>query len=64
MAYPDETRAFARINPAYSGLSVAMDTLKALTDYLSARDKEALRALLPHIEGVGIVLSKRYGGAA
>jgi hypothetical protein len=63
-AYAKFSRAFARINPAYSGLSVAMDTLKTLTDYLSARDKEALRALLPHIEGVGIVLSKRYGSAA
>jgi hypothetical protein len=63
-AYAKFSRAFARINPAYSGLSVAMDTLKTLTDYLSARDKEALRALLPHIEGVGVVLSNRYGRAA
>jgi hypothetical protein len=59
-AYAKFSRAFSRINPAYGGLSVAMDTLKSLTDYLAARDKEALRALLPHIEGIGLLLSKRY----
>jgi hypothetical protein len=60
-AYSKFGRAFARINPAYSGLSVAMDTLKTLADHIAARDKEALKALVPHLEAVGVTLSKRYG---
>jgi transposase-like protein len=60
-AYAKFSRAFARINPAYSGLAVAMDTLKVLAEYLREHDKPALAALLPHLDGVGAILGKRYG---
>jgi hypothetical protein len=59
-AYAKFSRAFARINPAYSSLAVAMDTLKALTDYLRDHDKPALGALLPHLDGIGALLSQRH----
>ena len=62
-AYAKFSRAFSRINPAYGGLSVAMDTLKTLTDYLATHDKAALEKLLPHIDGIGVTLSKRYASA-
>lgn len=54
-------KAFARINPAFSGLSVSLDTLKTIADYLRAHDPAALRALQPHLEDVGAILGKRYG---
>ncbi|MDR1349800.1 MAG: DUF1804 family protein [Zoogloeaceae bacterium] len=60
-AYAKFSKAFTRVNPAYSGLSVALDTLKTLADYLSAHDKAALKALQPHLEEVGAILGKRYG---
>jgi len=60
-AYAKFSRAFARVNPSYSGLSVALDTLKILADYLAANDKTALKALFPHLEEVGAILGKRYG---
>lgn len=60
-AYAKFSRAFARINPAYSGLSVALDTLKTIVSHLSANDKDALRALHPHLDDIGAVISRRYG---
>ncbi len=61
-AYSKFSKAFARINPKYSGLSVALDTLKTFTDHLRLKDPAALRVLQPHIEDVGAILGKRYGG--
>lgn len=60
-AYAKFSKAFARINPSFSGLSVALDTLKTIADYLKANDPAALRALQPHIEGIGAILGKRHG---
>ena len=60
-AYAKFSRAFARVNPAYSGLAVAMDTLKLLAEYLREHDSKALATLLPHLDGVGALLGKRYG---
>lgn len=60
-AYAKFSKAFGRINPSYSGLSVALDTLKTMTDYLKANDPQALRALQPNIDGIGAILGKRYG---
>lgn len=59
-AYAKFSKSFSRLNPQYSGLSVALDTLKTIADYLKARDPAALRALQPHIEDVGAILGKRY----
>lgn len=60
-AYVKFSKAFARINPSLSGLSVALDTLKVITDYLREHDPQALRALHPHIDQIGGLLGKRHG---
>lgn len=60
-AYAKFSKAFSRVNPVFSGLSVALDTLKTIADYLRANDPAALRALQPHLEDVGAILGKRYG---
>lgn len=60
-AYAKFSRSFARINPEYSGLSVALDTLKTLVDHLRRADPAALRLLQPHLDAVGATLGKRYG---
>ncbi|MDR0700943.1 MAG: DUF1804 family protein [Azoarcus sp.] len=60
-AYAKFSRAFARVNPAYSGLAVALDTLKTLAEYLAQHDRAALAALRPHLDDVGGILGRRYG---
>lgn len=60
-AYAKFSKAFGRINPAYSGLSVALDTLKTIAEYLKKNDPSALRALQPNLDGIGAILGKRYG---
>lgn len=60
-AYAKFSKAFGRINPAFSGLSVALDTMKTLAEYLKKNDLAALRVLQPHFEEVGEILGKRYG---
>ena len=59
-AYAKFSKAFGRINPQFSGLSVALDTLKVIAEYLKKNDPAALRALQPHVEDIGAVLGKRY----
>ena len=59
-AYSKFARSFARLNPQFSGLSVALDTLKVIAEYLKKTDPTALRALQPHIEEIGAILGKRY----
>jgi hypothetical protein len=63
-AYSKFSKAFARINPQYSGLSVALDTLKTMADHLRLNDPAALKVLQPHFEAVGGILGKRYDKAA
>ena len=60
-AYAKFSKAFSRINPQLSGLSVALDTLKTIVDLLQKRDKQALLAIQPHLDEIGAVLGKRYG---
>lgn len=60
-AYAKFSKAFARINPQFSGLAVALDTLKTIADHLRQNDAAALKALQPHFEAVGNILGKRYG---
>lgn len=60
-AYAKFSKAFSRVNPAYSGLAVALDTLKTIVEIVKKRDPAALRALQPHLEEVGAVLGQRYG---
>ena len=58
--YAKFSKAFGRLNPQFSGLSVALDTLKVIAEYLKKHDPSALRALQPHVEDIGAVLGKRY----
>ncbi|MDR2838113.1 MAG: DUF1804 family protein [Azonexus sp.] len=60
-AYAKFSKSFSRINPHFSGLSVALDTLKTIADHLRVHDPAALKALQPHFETVGATLGKRYG---
>ncbi|MGB7650904.1 MAG: DUF1804 family protein [Gallionella sp.] len=60
-AYAKFSKSFARINPQFSGLSVALDTLKTSAEYLRLHDPAALKALQPHFEAIGAILGKRYG---
>lgn len=60
-AYSKFSKAFGRINPQYSGLSVALDTLKITVEHLKTKDPAALRALHPHLDAIGGILGKRYG---
>jgi len=60
-AYAKFSKAFSRVNPQFSGLSVALDTLKTIADHLAKKDPAALRVLQGHLEDIGAVLGKRYG---
>ena len=60
-AYAKFSKAFGRINPEYSGLSVALDTLKIVVDHLRVADPDALKALHPHLDEIGAIVGKRYG---
>lgn len=60
-AYVKFSKAFGRINPEYSGLSIALDTLKIIVDHLRIADPDALKALHPHLDDIGVQLGKRYG---
>ncbi|MBI1175664.1 MAG: DUF1804 family protein [Sideroxydans sp.] len=59
-AYAKFSKAFARVNPQYSGLAVALDTLKVVVEHLKKHDPAVLRTLHPHIEDIGSTLGKRY----
>lgn len=59
-AYAKFSKSFSRLNPQFSGLSVALDTLKVIAEFLKKNDPAALRALQPHVEDIGAVLGKRY----
>jgi hypothetical protein len=61
-AYAKFSKAFSRVNPSFSGLSVALDTLKTIAEHLRQKDPAALRALQPHFDDIGAILGKRYGG--
>ena len=59
-AYSKFSKGFSRINPEYSGLSVALDTLKTMVDILRQKDPAALKALSPHLEDIGIEIGRKY----
>lgn len=59
-AYAKFSKSFSRMNPQFSGLSIALDTLKVIAEYLKKNDPGALRALQPHVEDIGAVLGKRH----
>jgi uncharacterized protein YjcR len=60
-AYAKFSKAFARVNPQFSALAVALDTLKLIAEHLRAEDPAALRALQPHLEVIGQTIGNRYG---
>ncbi len=59
-AYSKYSKAFAQVNPKYSSLSVSLDTLKTVVEYLKKHDQAGLRVLHPHLEEIGAILGKRY----
>ncbi len=62
-AYSKFSKAFGKINPQYSGLSVALDTLKIIVEHLKVANPAALKALHPELDAIGALLGKRHGGA-
>lgn len=56
------SKSMSRINPKLGALSVALDTLKTVAEYLSKHDKAALATFQEHLEGIGASLQSRYGG--
>ncbi|BEV15816.1 DUF1804 family protein [Herbaspirillum sp. DW155] len=60
-AYAKFSKSFGRLNPQFSGLSVALDTLKIIADHLRVSDPAALKLLHPHLEEVGAIVGQRYG---
>lgn len=60
-SYAKFSKAFGRINPEFSGLSVALDTLRTIADWLRANDQAGLKVLQAHFDDIGALLGKRYG---
>ena len=60
-AYAKFSKAFSRVNPQFSALAVALDTLKLVAEHLRAEDPAALRALQPRFEVIGQAIGNRYG---
>ncbi|WP_300434736.1 DUF1804 family protein [Zoogloea sp.] len=60
-AYAKFSKAFSRVNPQFSALAVALDTLTLVAEHLRAEDPAALRALQPHFEVIGQAIGNRYG---
>lgn len=55
------TKSLSRIDPKLGAMSVALDTLKTIADYLQKHDRVALAQFQDHLEGIGAVLQSRYG---
>lgn len=60
-AYAKFSRAFSRINPHFSALSVALECVRLITEYLRAHAPDALKHWSEHLEAIGAMLSDRYG---
>lgn len=60
-AMSKHSKAMSRINPKLGALSVSLDTLKTIAEYLSKHDKNALVVFQEHLEGIGATLQSRYG---
>lgn len=55
------SKSMSRINPKLGALSVSLDTLKTIAEYLSKNDKQALAVFQDHLEPIGAILQARYG---
>lgn len=60
-AMSKHSKAMSRINPKLGALSISLDTLKTVAEYLSKHDKTALASFQEHLEGIGATLQSRYG---
>lgn len=60
-SYAKFSKSFSRVNPKLGALSVSLDTLKTVAEYLSKHDKTALANFQEHLEGIGATLQARYG---
>ncbi|MDO9233061.1 MAG: DUF1804 family protein [Methylotenera sp.] len=54
------SKSMSRINPKLGALSISLDTLKTIAEYLSKHDKTALASFQEHLEGIGAILQARY----
>jgi len=55
------SKSMSRVNPKLGALSIALDTLKTIAEYLSKHDKDALANFQENLEGIGATLQARYG---
>lgn len=55
------TKSLSRIDPKLGAMSVALDTLKTIAEYLQKHDRVALAQFQDHLEGIGAVLQSRFG---
>lgn len=55
------SKSIARIDPKLGALSIALDTLKTIAEYLQKHDRVALAQFQDHLEGIGAILQSRYG---
>lgn len=59
-AYAKFSKSFGRLNPQFSGLSVALDTVQIIATYLRRADPSALASLQPHFDEIAAILGKRH----
>lgn len=55
------SKSMSRIDPKLGALSVALDTLKTIAEYLAKNDRVALAQFQEHLDGIGAILQNRYG---
>lgn len=55
------SKAMGKMNPKLGALSVGLDTLKIIAEYLAKNDRAALRVFQEHIEPIGALIQARYG---
>lgn len=55
------SKSMSRINPKLGALSVSMDTLRVILEYVSKHDKALLAQLHEHLDPIGAILQDRYG---
>lgn len=55
------SKSMSRIDPKLGALSVALDALKTIAEYLAKHDRVALAQFQEHLDGIGAILQNRYG---
>lgn len=60
-SYSKMTASFARANPKINQLTLAMDVVRLLADYVMENHREHAAELVAVLEGFGPTLTARYG---